>query len=303
MSDKCNNLHPDSRFSCNICLECVNNPIVTLCGHIFCWDCIYIWLKDGMVDEDYKYLSLPVPPLNFSNTSRRLCPVCKADCNVKSIIPIYVRDIHHSATDQEDRSLSNDADEVTSSSEDTIPVRPTPPVSSLYTGQASSNTSSSSIVNSHGNESLNTTSSNSTSNPSLFQALLRLQTTIHHLHPSVSPTTISSTNGNRMQSRPAAGSLSIRQPSLSSDPIFIAQSTNDNSSSQDELNSLIDRHATTTTTSIRLSTISDPSSYSSNLSPSTSDSVASSSVDPTTEFLSRLLLLLGSFVILCLLLF
>ena len=31
-------------FLCNICLEQDNDPVVTLCGHLFCWPCIFQWL-------------------------------------------------------------------------------------------------------------------------------------------------------------------------------------------------------------------------------------------------------------------
>lgn len=30
-----------SMFECNICLDVVNEPVITLCGHLFCWPCIY----------------------------------------------------------------------------------------------------------------------------------------------------------------------------------------------------------------------------------------------------------------------
>jgi hypothetical protein len=28
-------------FECNICLELAQDPVVTLCGHLFCWPCLY----------------------------------------------------------------------------------------------------------------------------------------------------------------------------------------------------------------------------------------------------------------------
>jgi hypothetical protein len=28
-------------FECNICLEMAKEPIVTLCGHLFCWPCLF----------------------------------------------------------------------------------------------------------------------------------------------------------------------------------------------------------------------------------------------------------------------
>lgn len=31
----------ESPFECNICLEIATEPILTNCGHLFCWPCIY----------------------------------------------------------------------------------------------------------------------------------------------------------------------------------------------------------------------------------------------------------------------
>ena len=28
-------------FACNICLELAQDPVVTQCGHLYCWPCIY----------------------------------------------------------------------------------------------------------------------------------------------------------------------------------------------------------------------------------------------------------------------
>ena len=30
-----------SSFECNICYEIAREPVVTLCGHLYCWPCIY----------------------------------------------------------------------------------------------------------------------------------------------------------------------------------------------------------------------------------------------------------------------
>jgi len=274
--------HPDTRFSCSICLDPVNNsPVLTLCGHLFCWDCIFQWLQDGMLEADYDYLSLP-PPSNTAgriNMARRICPVCKADCNVQCIIPIYARDSHHSVDQDSQSAKSSDRE-----NRGQYPARPSPPVS--YTAQTTSHTtglsmaSSSSSVHADASANINTHSTSS-SNPSLFQALLRLQTTIHHLHPSVNPA-LSFTNS-RPPSNTAMGSSAT------------TQYTSETPQSQSEVSQLVsttnqDVHATS------------PSPSRASTSPTASNQSSSISVDPT-DFLSRLLLLLGSFVILCLLLF
>ncbi|KAG9416472.1 hypothetical protein AC1031_000872 [Aphanomyces cochlioides] len=55
-------------FDCNICLDHVKEPVVTLCGHLYCWPCLYRWI------------------LNHNQ-----CPVCKAGVTQENIIPVYGR--------------------------------------------------------------------------------------------------------------------------------------------------------------------------------------------------------------------
>ena len=31
-------------FECNVCLDIAKHTVVTSCGHIFCWPCLYQWL-------------------------------------------------------------------------------------------------------------------------------------------------------------------------------------------------------------------------------------------------------------------
>ncbi|KAL7488083.1 hypothetical protein ACHAW6_013676 [Cyclotella cf. meneghiniana] len=118
----------DNRFICSICLETVSNePVVTRCGHLYCWRCLYQWLEPGMILSEYRAAFgaasvMETTPrraggggsLNFFNEmtynhsnfnanhrpynprgsrymeQRRCCPVCKADCTVDSVIPIYI---------------------------------------------------------------------------------------------------------------------------------------------------------------------------------------------------------------------
>lgn len=60
-----------SFFDCNICLDMARDPVVTCCGHLFCWSCIYRWLH---VHSDAKE-----------------CPVCKGEVTIKNVTPIYGR--------------------------------------------------------------------------------------------------------------------------------------------------------------------------------------------------------------------
>ncbi|GFH43943.1 hypothetical protein CTEN210_00417 [Chaetoceros tenuissimus] len=89
-------LQTDHRFSCNICFEQVREPVCTRCGHLYCWPCLYSWLRPGMNAEDRRHLQ--IGNMNASpnlDTGRRICPVCKDFCSVSTVIPIYVREEEH----------------------------------------------------------------------------------------------------------------------------------------------------------------------------------------------------------------
>jgi E3 ubiquitin-protein ligase RNF5 len=73
-------------FQCNICFDPVRQPVVTLCGHLFCWPCIYRWFEQSPS-----------------------CPVCKAGASKDKLIPIYGR---------------NSEGNINTDPRDTIPERP-----------------------------------------------------------------------------------------------------------------------------------------------------------------------------------
>jgi E3 ubiquitin-protein ligase RNF5 len=58
-------------FECNICFELPQEPIVTLCGHLFCWSCLYKWLHIHSHSPE--------------------CPVCKAVVEEDKLVPLYGR--------------------------------------------------------------------------------------------------------------------------------------------------------------------------------------------------------------------
>ncbi|CAH1420203.1 unnamed protein product [Lactuca virosa] len=58
-------------FECNICFELAEDPIVTLCGHLFCWPCLYKWLHIHSRSQE--------------------CPVCKALIQQDKLVPLYGR--------------------------------------------------------------------------------------------------------------------------------------------------------------------------------------------------------------------
>ncbi|XP_009761490.1 E3 ubiquitin-protein ligase RMA1H1-like [Nicotiana sylvestris] len=67
-------------FDCNICLDCVHDPVVTFCGHLYCWPCIYKWIQFQSI------------PSENSDHQQPQCPVCKAEVSQKTLIPLYGRD-------------------------------------------------------------------------------------------------------------------------------------------------------------------------------------------------------------------
>lgn len=68
------NSEEGSFFDCNICFDLAREPVVTCCGHLFCWPCIYRWLH---IHSDAKE-----------------CPVCKGEVTLKNVTPIYGRGTH-----------------------------------------------------------------------------------------------------------------------------------------------------------------------------------------------------------------
>ncbi|GAB2223988.1 hypothetical protein Droror1_Dr00004733 [Drosera rotundifolia] len=58
-------------FECNICFDLAQDPIVTLCGHLFCWPCLYKWLRHHSQSHE--------------------CPVCKALVQEDKLVPLYGR--------------------------------------------------------------------------------------------------------------------------------------------------------------------------------------------------------------------
>lgn len=79
-----------ANFECNICLDVACEPVVTVCGHLFCWPCIYLWL--------HRY-----------STSKE-CPVCKGEVFTdKNIIPIYGRGVNPQIPKISNPNLNEDA--------------------------------------------------------------------------------------------------------------------------------------------------------------------------------------------------
>ncbi|KAF8413889.1 hypothetical protein HHK36_001883 [Tetracentron sinense] len=64
-------------LDCNICLDFAQDPVVTLCGHLYCWPCIYKWLY--------------FQSISTISDQEQQCPVCKADISHTTLVPLYGR--------------------------------------------------------------------------------------------------------------------------------------------------------------------------------------------------------------------
>ena len=62
----------DKKFECTICLDTAKEPVLTKCGHMYCWPCIYNWLD--------------------SKGGRAKCPNCKNEITKNDLIPVYAND-------------------------------------------------------------------------------------------------------------------------------------------------------------------------------------------------------------------
>ncbi|KAK7853422.1 uncharacterized protein LOC112029554 [Quercus suber] len=56
-------------YDCNICFEMARDPVLTCCGHLFCWPCFF--------------------QLSYVDLNVRECPACRGEVTDTSIIPIY----------------------------------------------------------------------------------------------------------------------------------------------------------------------------------------------------------------------
>lgn len=88
-------------FDCNICLDFAHEPVVTLCGHLYCWPCIYKWLH--------------VQSASLAIDEHPQCPVCKADISHTTMVPLYGRGQTAEEVEPEAKAMHRDID---------IPPRP-----------------------------------------------------------------------------------------------------------------------------------------------------------------------------------
>ncbi|XP_048129633.1 E3 ubiquitin-protein ligase RMA3-like [Rhodamnia argentea] len=100
----------DGCFDCNICFDSASDPVVTLCGHLYCWPCLYRWM-------DVRSSS------NETCQRHQTCPICKAGISPFTLIPLYGRGSSSSS--------SSECDSKKSDSDIAIPRRPSPGALSL----------------------------------------------------------------------------------------------------------------------------------------------------------------------------
>lgn len=75
--------NPSGGFDCNICLDLVQDPVVTFCGHLYCWPCIYRWIhsqRASFLDSE-----------DLPDHQEPQCPVCKTDVTLNTLIPLFGR--------------------------------------------------------------------------------------------------------------------------------------------------------------------------------------------------------------------
>lgn len=101
----------ESAFICNVCLEVTSkDPVVTQCGHLYCWPCLYRWL----------------------NTNHSTCPVCKAGVTKENVIPLFIR-----GSEEDPRTKSQSA------GSSSVPNRPNAqrpePTANIQTGLGNNN--------------------------------------------------------------------------------------------------------------------------------------------------------------------
>lgn len=86
-----------SSFDCSVCLGFAVEPVVTLCGHLYCWPCIYKWLA---IDST--------------------CPICKSSISQNQLVPLYGRD----SNNDNNHGNGNDNDNDNTGVVTDIPNRP-----------------------------------------------------------------------------------------------------------------------------------------------------------------------------------
>ena len=330
----------EDRFACNICFESVTSPVVTRCGHLYCWPCLYVWLEPGMTFSERQYLDSSyntyIHDNRSVNTARRMCPVCKSTCSVKELVPIYVREcnVAENSNEKQQEIVTNSSAESVSNNHNSG-NNVNQHEDELYASIDDEFVEVDEIValDGHGNEDgdaqvtielnevsersddVNITTGATTGlrrrRPHQQQQLTGTTTTTTRTtaqtssdpvpaRPPPPPSTVQPVSATTTRSQNMQ-SMTIRPPIELHQSLFEAlmtvqnrshQSPYQTSSSDRPIPSIHDRNANNNGDGTR----NDSSHY-------YEGNQMHGDQDPATEFLSRLLLMLGCFVVLCLLLF
>lgn len=79
------NSHNAGPFDCNICISQAEDPVVTCCGHLYCWPCLFTWVRRTSCCAVCRcllrpHLIFPIygnsedVPFQYHNVSRRSIP-------------------------------------------------------------------------------------------------------------------------------------------------------------------------------------------------------------------------------------
>lgn len=99
----------DGCFDCNICFDSATDPVVTLCGHLYCWPCLYRWFDVRSSSDEL-------------GQQHQTCPICKAGISPSTLVPLYGRGSSSSSSERDSKKPDSDI---------AIPRRPSPGALSL----------------------------------------------------------------------------------------------------------------------------------------------------------------------------
>ncbi len=67
-------------FECHICMSTPIHPVVTTCGHIYCFNCLRSWV---------------------SQNTTPICPLCRNGLDMSRIIPLYTQNSDNNGSQNE----------------------------------------------------------------------------------------------------------------------------------------------------------------------------------------------------------
>ncbi|KAG5859018.1 C3HC4 type zinc finger protein [Encephalitozoon hellem] len=71
-NEKKESSHPSGDYTCSICYSRPEGPVITPCGHLFCWGCLYAWSQ--------------------STGGCKFCPTCRSRMEIEEVISVLAVD-------------------------------------------------------------------------------------------------------------------------------------------------------------------------------------------------------------------